>query len=109
MKKKTVIAAALALVTTVSAHAGGQTGRIKTLTIRASDGLVYFVLDGTRSERAACGTGDYWIIKDENSAAGKRQLAVLLAARASGQVVTAFGPGTCTRWPDGEDLNELYL
>ncbi|OWQ87037.1 hypothetical protein CDN99_20140 [Roseateles aquatilis] len=91
------------------AHAGNQTGRIKTITIRASDGLVYFVLENAHQDKPACATGDYWMIKDENSAAGKRQLAVLIAARSMGQPVTAIGPGTCTRWADGEDLNELYM
>ncbi|MDH0867079.1 hypothetical protein [Mitsuaria sp. GD03876] len=100
---------ALALLTASSAFAGSQSGRIKTVTLRASDGLVYFVLDGPRVERPGCNTGDYWMIKDENSPAGKRQLALLLAARTSQQPISVVGTGTCTRWPDGEDVNEIYM
>jgi hypothetical protein len=35
--------------------------------------------------------------------------ATLLTARAMGQPVTVIGFNTCTRWADGEDVNELYL
>lgn len=91
------------------AHAGSQIGKIKTLTVRASDGPVYFVLEGQLNERPACATGGYWMIRAEDSTTGKRQLAMLLTARATGQPVTVIGFNTCTRWPDGEDVNELYL
>ncbi|WP_377160421.1 hypothetical protein ACFJIX_12470 [Roseateles sp. UC29_93] len=104
-----IATALLAIAAIAPAHAGSQVGKIKTLTIRASDGLVYFVLEGQRNERPACASGDYWMIRAEDSTTGKRQLAVLLTARASGQPVTVIGFNACTRWADGEDVNELYL
>jgi len=96
-----------ALSAITPAQAGSQVGKIKSLTIRASDGLVYFVLDGQRDGPPACATGGYWMIRAEESTTGKRQLAALLTARALGQSVTVAGSNTCTRWPDGEDVNEL--
>jgi hypothetical protein len=86
------------------AFAGQQTGQVTQVVVRASDGLVYFYMSGTPSGRAPCATNTYWIIKDENSAAGKRQLAVLLMARETGQQVIVGGGNTCTRWSDGEDV-----
>lgn len=49
------------------------------------------------------------MVKDENSATGKRQFALLAAAPLSGQVITASGTGGCTRWPDGEDVDFILL
>lgn len=106
---KVIATALLAFAAIAPAHAGSQVGKIKSLTIRASDGLVYFVLDGQLNERPACALGSYWMIRAEDSPAGKRQLATLLTARAMGQPVTVIGFNTCTRWADGEDVNELYL
>lgn len=94
----------------VSAMAGGhalagqQVGQVTQVVVRASDGLVYFYMSGTPSGRAPCATNTYWMIKDENSAAGKRQLAILLMARETGQQVIVGGANTCTRWSDGEDV-----
>lgn len=89
------------------AAAGTQTGKVLRVDVRASDGLIYFFLDGTASNRPACATHAYWMIADENSETGKRQLAMLLAARTSGMTVSVYGAGTCTRWRDGEDVNNL--
>jgi hypothetical protein len=99
---------ALALTAATGALAGQQTGQITELITRASDGLVYVHMNGTASGRPGCASQQvYWMIKDENSAAGKRQLAILIAARAMGKTITIYGAGTCTRWPDGEDINEI--
>jgi hypothetical protein len=49
------------------------------------------------------------MIANENSEAGKRQFAMLLTAYANRSVVQLKGMGTCTRWPDGEDINEVLL
>lgn len=92
-----------------SALAGSQTGRIVHLHVRASDGLVYVVLDGALSGRPACATIAYWMIKNETSSTGKQQLAQLLAAKASGQEITIVGTNTCSRWHDGEDIDEIIF
>lgn len=98
------------LVAADAARASSQTGRVETLIVRASDGLVYVHLEGAvRDGRPACAMHGYWMIRDENSAAGKRQYALLLVAKATGRRVVIQGSGQCTRWSDGEDINELYL
>lgn len=49
------------------------------------------------------------MIKDEKSLTGKQQLAVLMQAQATGQQVAISGGNTCSRWSDGEDINELSI
>ena len=90
-----------------AAFAGSVIGTVADVQVRASDGLTYVTINGTASGKPACATHDYWIILNENSAAGSRQFAQLLAAKASGQSVTITGANTCTRWPDGEDINAV--
>ena len=89
--------------------AGSQTGQITSVQVRASDGLIFVFLSGTATGRPSCATISYWMIKNENSTAGKQQLAQLLAARASGQQVTILGSNTCSRWPDGEDIDLIVF
>jgi len=91
------------------ATAGSQTGTIIGIHVRASDGLIYVLIDGPMSNRPACATINYWMIKNENSTTGKQQLAQLLAARASGKQVTLVGSNTCTRWSDGEDIDDVVF
>lgn len=94
-----------------NAHAAGQVqGTVKYLIQRASDGLAYVVINGTPTgTRPACATGSYWMIANESSEAGKKQFAMLLAAYASKSVVQITGMNTCTRWPDGEDIETILL
>lgn len=92
-----------------SVMAGSQTGEISQIIVRGKDGLTYFYLTGTANGRPACATNRYWIIKDENSAIAQKQLALLIAAKAAGQTVSVGGLDTCTRWPDGEDLNYVIF
>jgi hypothetical protein len=89
--------------------AGTQTGTVKQLHKRASDGLIYFFLSGTPTGSPSCASNPYWMIRDENSNTGKQQLALLLSAKATGGVVTIYGAGTCNRWGDGEDVNDIVL
>lgn len=92
------------------ATAGTQTGQVTDVFVRASDGLVYFQLSGTSSDRPACAANHtYWMIKDEKSLTGKQQLAMLMQAQATGQTVAVSGAGTCTRWADGEDTDGIRL
>ncbi|QNM98929.1 hypothetical protein H9L41_10415 [Chitinimonas koreensis] len=91
----------------VPALAGSQAGQITKLIVRASDGLIYFFLDGTPTGRPTCADAPYWMIKNENSNVGKQQLATLLAARAAGQPVAVTGTGACTRWSNGEDVDSI--
>lgn len=85
-----------------------QIGRVTMLSVRSSDGLIHFELDGARGPRPACAEQHgYWVIRNENSDTGKRQYAMLLAARATGQVLTVTGAGVCDRWADGESVNSI--
>ena len=67
-------------------------------------------MSGAPQNRPSCADGhSYWMIKDENSIAGKAQLSMLLTAYASGKTISVTGSNTCTRWKDGEDLNVIHL
>ena len=90
-----------------AAHASEQAGRVTSVSVRASDGLILFYLDGTRTAKPACATLNYWMIKAENSEAGKRQFAALITARETGRQIKITGAGACTRWADGEDVVTL--
>ena len=98
----------LSIVAT-TATAGTVIGIASDVQVRATDGLTYDTTNGAASGQPACATHDYWMIMNENSAAGNKQFAMLLAARASGQSVTITGVNTCTRWPDGEDISAMDL
>lgn len=90
--------------------AGTQTGKIETLTVRSSDGLIAVVLSGpAKSGSPACATYSYWLIKNEGSTTGKQLYAMLLAAHLASRSVTIVGENTCTRWPDGEDVLSVVL
>jgi hypothetical protein len=98
----------LSLLVSASCHAGTQTGTIKTLLVRSTDGLVSFTLNGPAKEaNPPCAAYQYWMIKDETSLSGKQQYAMLLAAQMSGKAVSVSGTETCTRWADGEDVGVI--
>lgn len=105
------IAVGLAALMAGLSNAGTQTGLVTEIAVRAADGLVTFKLSNSAGyTRPACASlTSYWIIRDENSEAGKRQLALLMMARAEKLPVTVVGSGTCMRWPDGEDVNTLIV
>ncbi len=90
-------------------YAGAATGKVLWLRVRASDNLHYFKVDGDHNSRPTCATSTAWAIKDENSAAGKTQISILLAAWASGRPITVNGDNKCSRWGDIEDANEIFI
>ena len=93
-----------------SVVASTQTGKVVSINVR-EDGLHWFYVSGTRTTKPACATSSesYWIIKDENSTAGKSQLSVLLSAYMAGKEVVIQGRDTCVRWGDGEDISAVML
>ncbi|TDF38551.1 hypothetical protein EYS14_12850 [Alteromonadaceae bacterium M269] len=100
----------LLLTLSLNTFAGSQVGKVESLVVRASDGLIYFTLkDGALSGRPACATIGYWMIKDENSKVGNQQYSMILSAHAAGKRVQIVGMNTCTRWRDGEDVNSITL
>lgn len=110
---KLLCAALLAILLALStnaAHASEAGGRITYLLVRDADGLIYFEVDGPRSAKPACAANhNYFMIRDENSATGKRTYALLLSAFLSGRMIDVGGAGVCTRWPDGEDVSYVRL
>lgn len=112
LKKKiqTLTAFVAILIASATAYAGDQTGTITTLIVRDSDGLVYFWMTGTQSNRPACAANHtYWMIANENSETGKRQFAMLMLAKAQGLTLHVSGKNTCTRWGDGEDVEAIVF
>ncbi len=91
-----------------AASAGSQTGTVQILYGR-SDGLHLVTLSGAHMNKPACASWDYWIIKNESTSFGRSQFATLLAAKLSGDQVSITGDGTCSRWPDGEDIQSVYI
>lgn len=91
--------------------ASTYTGKIESLSIREIDGLVFIYLNGIRtSDIPNCAKSQpYMIIKNENSANGKRQLALLMMAQATNKTVVVVGADTCSRWIDGEDINIINV
>ena len=107
--KKTAIALAGVLVASAS-FAGNQTGTVQSLTVRDTDGLVSFTLEGgARVQPAPCATQAYWIIRNESSVAGKQLFALLMAAQAAGKTIVVNGANACTRWGDGEDVRDISV
>jgi len=105
-----VPAALFGLLLSGGAVAGTQVGKVADIQIRASDGLVLFYLTGDPAGRASCAASTkYWMIKNENSDTGKRQIALLLSARSIGATVSVYGANTCSRWGDGEDADAITL
>ncbi len=98
---------AILFLWTANTHAGNQSGEITKLTVR-SDGLHWVQLEGQHNSKPQCATSqEYWMIKDENTQAGKSQISILLTAYASGRPVSISGLNTCTRWGDGEDIDTV--
>lgn len=96
-------------VAATPAIAGTQTGQVRVVYARDSDGIIVVNLDGTAVDHPVCAQQPYWVIPNEKSDAGKRLLALLLAAQLSGRDVTIRGKNTCSRWPDGEDIDSVTL
>ena len=99
----------LCTLTSVAAISGETVGTIDYVNQRASDGLIFVAINGPITGSPSCATKAYFMIANESSDAGKKQFAILLLAKASGLRVAITGSNTCTRWSDGEDINEIRL
>lgn len=97
----------LCISITFASNYSGKVGRIN---VRDEDGLVWVWIAGERTgERPECAKNAYMVIKNENSPAGKRQLAMLMLAKASNKTVLIEGARTCNRWGDGEDISMVAI
>lgn len=95
-------------ILSLNAFASDQTGGIQSIQA-LNDGRIIVFLQTTRSGKPACATYDYWFVTDENSNAGKTQLAILLSAQAAGRDVQIVGTGSCVRWVDGENIASVKV
>jgi hypothetical protein len=93
-----------------NALASTYIGKVSAINVREEDGLVWVYILGERTgNRPTCATNYYMVIKNENSPAGKRQLAMLMMAKASNKPIVIDGSGTCSRWGDGEDISTISM
>ena len=91
-------------------YASTYSGKISSIIVRDSDGLVYINIEGVRvGNIPACSKYNYMMIKNENSATGKRQLALLMIAHTNNRTVYIEGAHKCSRWADGEDINLVSI
>ncbi|HEM8710306.1 hypothetical protein Q5X45_10785 [Acinetobacter baumannii] len=99
------------LSTFTTAQASTYEGVVQLINIREGDGLVWINIDGNRSSNIPeCGKNHgYMVVKNEKGDTGKRQVAALMLAQATGQKVKIDGTNTCTRWPDGEDIEIVQI
>lgn len=104
-----LLLASVCFVAVSPAIAGQQSGFVKDIYVRDSDGLILVDLWGTASGHPTCALQTYWIIANESSETGKRLYAMLLTAEASGHPVTIIGKNTCNRWADGEDIDSVGM
>jgi hypothetical protein len=74
-----------------------------------SSGVAMVITNGARSGAPACATVYNRFAVDATTAAGKAQLAGLLAAFTSGKPVEILGTGACTAWPDTESINYVHV
>lgn len=98
-------------------QASTEWGTLKWIGVRATDGLVYFALQippypystyyPPRTPRPACATQGYWILGDIAKPAVRLQYDLLLRSREMGIPLRVDGLGTCTTWPDAEDVETV--
>jgi len=86
--------------------AGSQTGFVKTLYVRDSDGLIFVDIFGWRDFDNYVGSCNrsHWIVPNERTDSGKRLFDTLLEALVSGHKIRIQGRDTCTRSSEGEDI-----
>jgi hypothetical protein len=115
MKRLKLLACAICLATApAQVFAGTVTGPVNGIHVRSgptgsvNDTLVFVTIGAAATGRLGCAAATlYWMISDAKSEAGKQQLSLLMTAKALGKNVTVTGTNTCTRWQDGEDIQEI--
>jgi len=100
----------IGMLITVSCWAGTQTGSVTEILVRDSDGLIYFFMTNSATNRPDCAKNTaYWMIHDENSNVGKQQYSMLLTSLTTGKTIKVSGKNDCLRWGDGEDVQMLHM
>lgn len=102
----TIVLASLCAAAVAPAIAGSQTGYIKSLYVRDSDGLIFVDVFGWRDFEIYDGQcrRSHWIVPNETTDSGKRLFATLLEALITGHKIRIQGNYTCTRSSEGEDI-----
>lgn len=104
-----ILITSLLLVLSFEAFSSVQSGKVIELQSRI-DGVQWVVLEGQRAAKPDCAKYQpYFMIKNPESAIGKNQFAMLLAAYSAGHSVVIEGAGECTVWGDGEDIKTVGL
>lgn len=109
-----LVAAAL-LCWPPAGQASTEWGRLKWIAVRAADGLVYFAIEvptfpagyPPRTPRPACATQGYWILGNVANPAVRLQYDLLLRSKENSVQLRIDGSGTCTGWPDAEDVETV--
>ncbi len=99
------IAAALTFIATPASASSQGPGSVSYVHVM-SNGIVMFLMTGTRGAVPTCATPQptRWAFNG-TTAAGQAKLSVLLTAYASGKSITVYGTGTCPDYSDTETLD----
>lgn len=103
----------IALGIAANAWASGGGPALPSFLTYRSDGIVFVYINGTRTgTKPACataGSGTYFrFAVNSTTAAGKSQLAGLIAAHAAGEKIWLNGTGDCDVYSDTESLLEFH-
>jgi hypothetical protein len=109
--KRVFTIAVLAAAPVMTAHAGqAEIGNISYVLPHnfGPTGQFFFNHDGVRTGRPACETvTNRWVIN--NTAAGKMQISVLLAAKVMNKKIWITGNGLCDVWADTETVQYFVV
>jgi hypothetical protein len=100
------------LLLTMSAPASASTAWQGTLAAPhfMNDGVVLVYTSGSRTDIPSCGAGQPGRFAfDSTTAAGKSQLAGILAAFSMGRQVIIVGTGNCSVYGDSEAISYFYI
>ena len=106
MFKKLVVAASFLALTSSTAIAGDAGGLVKQLFV-SSSGVIFAAIEGPHNNAPFCATAG-WAV-NATTPAGKLTYAQLLTAQTAGDAITMSGTGTCTTWPDREDIDYTFV
>jgi hypothetical protein len=91
--------------------ASEATGRIEKIE-NISDGRFIVFIQGAanRPNKPSCvNPVGYFVVANENSQKGKKQIMMLRFAKKNNLVVEIAGTGSCRRWIDAENINYLAI
>lgn len=66
-------------------------------------------MSGTPTGRPTCASSVFWMISNETTDTGKKLYALLLSAKLTDREILVVGKNTCTRWSNGEDVDEIRI